>query len=154
MIAPHAREPEQIAVGIDGSLASRAAVRWAIDHALDRDTVTLVHVWQASPTLVDAGIVDPEDDTAPRSFAGHELARAKALPHSAGVTLKSEVLHGDPRDCLCELNTDLLAVGARGQGGVAGLLLGSVSCFLARHAHSPLVIVPSPSRKLDEPPNR
>ena len=43
--------PETIAVGIDGSLASRAAVRWAIDHARPGDTVNLVHAWKPSPTL-------------------------------------------------------------------------------------------------------
>ena len=144
------RGPERIAVGIDGSVMSRAALRWAVDHARDGDTVTLVHVWQASPTLVGAGIVDPDDDTAARSFAGHELARARSLPHRAGVALDCAVLRGDARECLCNLDTDLLVIGARGQGGVTGLLLGSVCSYLARHAHRPLVIVPSPGHTPDE----
>lgn len=37
------RDPERIAVGIDGSIASHHAVCWAIDHARAGDTITLLH---------------------------------------------------------------------------------------------------------------
>ncbi len=78
------REPERIVVGIDGSPTSRAAVRWAIGHARPGDSVTLVHAWRASPAMVDAGLVDPEDAAA-RSLARHELTRAEALPRGRAM---------------------------------------------------------------------
>jgi nucleotide-binding universal stress UspA family protein len=37
-------------------------------------------------------------------------------------------------------------VGSRGHGGVAGLMLGSVSQHVAHHARCPVVIVPGPER--------
>ena len=134
---------ERIVVGVDGSLASRAAVRWAVDHARPGDKVILVHVWEASPSMVDAGLVDSDDDTA-RSFVHHELARAQALPHDEAITIACEAVHGDARECLRHHHGDLLVVGARGHGGLTGLLLGSVSAHLAHHCPVPLVIVPSP----------
>ena len=134
---------ERISVGIDGSLASRGALCWAIDHAHDGDTITIINVWEPSPAMVDAGLCEPDDDTAAAGLTHRELVRAELLLKNSGVTLRSEIIRGDPRHCLCQLDTDLLVVGASGQGGVAGRLLGSISYYLARHAPFPIVIVPS-----------
>ncbi len=136
------RSPEQIAVGIDGSLDSHAAVRWAIDHARPGDTITLAHVWRPSPSMVDAGLTDPSDETAARRFANHELVRAAALPREDGVTLRCEIVLGDAQHCLAKHRSDLLVVGARGHNALTSILLGSVSAHLARHCPIPLVIVP------------
>jgi hypothetical protein len=87
-----ARRPERITVGIDGSLCSHAAVRWAIDHAQAGDTVTLVHAWRASSSMSSAGLVDPTDDSAASNFANHGLARAQAS-HDAVTICCSR--HGD-----------------------------------------------------------
>lgn len=145
MTCTHHHSPERICVGVDGSVASHAAVRWAIDHARSGDTVTLVHAWQTSPAAFEtAGMVDPDDDSVARAFLRHELARMEALPRDPGVELVGEVVHGDPSDCLCAAAADLLVVGAGGHGRIIGALLGSVSASLAHHAHVPLVIVPTP----------
>ena len=42
------RRPERVVFGIDGSVASHAAVRWAITHARSGDTVTLAPAWSSS----------------------------------------------------------------------------------------------------------
>ena len=138
------RQPERIVVGIDGSPSSRAAVRWAIAHARPDDTIVLVHAWEPSPAMVDAGLVDRRDDSAARGLAHHELARAQALPRDDHITLSCDVVHGDARDCLSHEQAALLIVGARGRGGLASVLLGSVSAHLAHHCSVPLVIVPGP----------
>lgn len=144
MTSTQYHSPERICVGIDGSIASHAAVRWAIDHARSGDTVTLVHAWQPSPARSGTAMVDPDDDSGARAFLRHELARMAALPRDPGVELVGEVAHGDPSDCLCAAAADLLVVGAGGHGRMVGALLGSVSASLAHHAHVPLVIVPTP----------
>lgn len=141
-IADH--DPERIVVGIDGSSPSRAAVRWALAHGRPGDTIVLVHAWEPSPAMVDAGLVDRSDDSAARGFAHHELARAQALPRDDDVSLSCDVVHGDARGCLSHEQAGLLVVGARGRGGLASVLLGSVSAHLAHHCSVPLVIVPGP----------
>ena len=137
---------ERIAVGIDGSIASHAAVRWAIDHARSGDTVILCHAWQPSPVTVETGLVHPDDDSGANTFVRHELSRINALPRDADVTVEGEVLHGDARDCLCGFDADLLVVGTGGHGTLLGALLGSVSAHLAHHARVPIVIVPQHCR--------
>lgn len=137
------RPLEQIAVGVDGSLNARAALRWAVNHARAGDTITVVHVWEPSPAMVEDGVVLPDDDGAAQSLVHHELAHVCSLADSVGVALRAQVLHGKAKEWLCHLDNDLMVVGACGHGGVAGRLLGSVSYYLARHARTALVIVPS-----------
>jgi nucleotide-binding universal stress UspA family protein len=134
---------EVIAVGVDGSLASRAAVRWALGHARPGDTVELVHAWK--PAASDP-VNDPADDDAlARRFGAHELAHARALRRDPAVELRVTVIEGDARECLSGLGARLLVVGASARHGVGGHRLGSVSGYLARHVSRPLVIVPCPT---------
>jgi nucleotide-binding universal stress UspA family protein len=140
-MAAHTR-PEHIAVGIDGSPNSRAAVRWTLDHAGRGDTITLVHAWQTSPAAIDAGLAAPDDDTAAHALLAREQARARLLPGADDVTVTTHSVPGDPRERLHLLECDLLVIGARGCGRIEGLLVGSVATHLGRHPPCPLVIVP------------
>ena len=133
---------ERIAVGIDGSLESRAAVRWAVDHARSGDTITLLYAWR--PSQARGAVHSDDEEAAAKEFARHELAHASSLRRNQDVEVDCQAVQGDPRKRLCDYKTDLLIVGARGQNGIAGVLLGSVTSHLARHAQVPIVIVPCP----------
>ena len=73
------------------------------------------------------------------------LAAVDARPGS-GVELRPQVVEGAPAPSLIELaeGADLLALGTRGRGGFAGLVLGSVSQQCLHHARCPIVVVPNP----------
>lgn len=144
MAKANRRQPEHVIVGVDGSANARAAVRWAVEHAVDGDTVTLAYVWQHPPRAADPQLTALADDAAPRAVLQRERAKAAQLPGAAGVKLDSNLEHGDPGICLERAGGDLLVVGARGHSGIAGLLLGSVSMHLAKRARCPVVIVPHP----------
>jgi nucleotide-binding universal stress UspA family protein len=143
----HENREQHVAVGVDGSAESRAALRWAVEHARAGDSITLVHVWSASPAMVDAGLCDEDDDAAARGLAHRELVRARELLEEPGVTVQSAVLHGDPWRELCGVDTDLLVVGSRGRGGLAKRLLGTVSEHVVRHAQVPVVVVPTARKR-------
>jgi nucleotide-binding universal stress UspA family protein len=65
--------------------------------------------------------------------------------HIGGVEdLEGQVRYGRPGDELAAFSeeVDLIVVGSRGMGGIGGLLSGSTSRYLARHAHCPLLVFP------------
>lgn len=79
-------------------------------------------------------------ESAERLPAGALAGFAERYPD---VVVRYEVLSGEPRETLIEAsgNAQLMVVGARGLGGLAGLLLGSVSQAVLHHAHCPVIVV-------------
>lgn len=138
-----------IVVGIDGSDRARAALRWAVDEAkLHHDRVVAVFAWE--PPLVAAVDIPPTPDSAylPELVAeaqqGAEamLERAVAEVRGEGVEVEPTAIEGPAASVLLDAaeHADLLVVGSRGKGGLAGLLLGSISQQMAQHAPCPVVI--------------
>ncbi len=78
------------------------------------------------------------------------LAEAQALAGEAGVDSESEILEGHPAERVIELararNAELIVVGSRGRGGIAGALLGSVSTDIVHKADRPVLVVKQRSR--------
>jgi nucleotide-binding universal stress UspA family protein len=137
----------KIVVGVDGSEASRAAVRWAAAEAAVRGVdLVAVEAWEFSPLIFAADVPVALDEL-----------RATVTEHLHGVVADevtdpsvrvSEVVgEKAPVPALLEMcdPDDVLVVGSRGRGGFAGLLLGSVSQQLAQHGVCPVVIVRPPS---------
>ncbi|MCX6529882.1 MAG: universal stress protein [Actinobacteria bacterium] len=141
------KHPKQrIAVGIDGSENSHAAVKWAIEHARQSDTVILVHVWHPYVYGTELATAFTIDDTAATELLEAEFVRFVPLAKEHEVMLKRELIEGDARDTLNIPNIDLLVIGARGHSGIAGILLGSVADYVTRHATVPVVVIPPDNR--------
>jgi len=135
---------ERIVVGIDGSGPSRAALAWAAAQAaLTAAPLTVVTSWSYPtssgflvtwPDGVDFGAdARTEQDESVRDVLGSEPA----------IAVSTAVIEGNPSLVLVEESktASLIVVGSRGHGAFTGMLLGSVSEFLATHAHCPVVIV-------------
>ena len=136
----------KIVTGIDGSEHARRALRWAIDEARLRDAVlVVVHAWHP-PYMGATALTSAALDT--RLIAeGAERLVGAAVGEAvdAGIeTAQRRVVQGSAAHAILTESEDatMIVVGARGLGGFAGLLLGSVSQQVAQHARCPVLVVP------------
>ena len=136
--------PGRVVVGVDGSNASVAALRWAakVGGALGLE-VDAVATWEYPAN--EGGYAGGFGGWNPEEDAAAILARAVDTAFDgAGLTgLSSHVRRGHPAPVLIEAShhAELLVVGSRGHGGFTGLLLGSVSAQCVAHAGCPVVVV-------------
>ncbi|CAM3764861.1 universal stress protein [Isoptericola cucumis] len=137
-----------ILVGVDGSAESDHALDWAAAYA--KRTAAALHV-VSSYTLPGFFLpLDEEgrrivpDDVRVRTHVERTVAQAAERAARAGVEATTEVATGDPTGVLVERSGDhaLAVVGARGHGGFAERLLGTVSATLPAYARCPTVVVP------------
>ena len=145
-----------VVVGVDGSASAYRAVEWAAAEAVRRG-VALRLVGAFSWTTSDhpvrqAGRVAQYRDQLLEG-ARHRLARAVRIAEDArpGVEMTSQVEIGAPIEVLGSeaRRAQLLVLGDRGLGGVAGLVLGSVAVALAARGACPVVIVRGEPRSTD-----
>jgi nucleotide-binding universal stress UspA family protein len=151
-IARTLRRRRRVVVGVNGSAGSHRALQWALRYA-DQTTAVLeaVCVWQMPP-VTDFGIGwTPEVFTGQDAEAAAGAVLAAAVAEVAGdeplVPIRCRVLRGRPTDVLLSAATfaDLLVVGSRGHGTLAGILLDSVSQHCVQRAPCPVIVVPDAS---------
>lgn len=132
-----------VVVGYDGSEPARRALGWAVREAGLRNAPLVCAVVVAPATTYDlpdtpsAAAVQAADETLDEAAA---LARADA-PDLRLIPLR---VVDAPARGLVELSegAQLIVLGSRGRGGVAGMMLGSVSLRVAQRAACPTVVVP------------
>jgi nucleotide-binding universal stress UspA family protein len=139
------QEPiNRIAVGVDGSSNSRAALSWAIDHVEPDGTVIVVGCYDPTSYVME-GYIPALEVLEKQVQSSLEESVAEVVGNSeVGPTIEMEVRANGPRTALREVgeSADLLVIGARGHRGVAYLMLGSVATSLLYHPTSATVVVP------------
>lgn len=138
----------EIIVGVDGSDGSRSALHWAARTAAAQGAgLRAIAAWQYPASAVTpagpARLPGPEemdqrtcDDL--RAVVREELgAGADQVEVEAGRGPAAPVLLG----VAARTGADMLVLGARGLGGFAGLLLGSVSQECVEHSPCPVVVL-------------
>lgn len=135
-----------VTAGVDGSPSSIRAAELAAEEArLRRRALRLVHAfsWPPVPIGEQLGGAEPVGTTlhgvAEKALA-ESVARARAVAPDIEVT--GDLVDDEPLPALTEAaaSASLVAVGCRGLGRFAGLLVGSVALHLATHAPCPVLI--------------
>jgi nucleotide-binding universal stress UspA family protein len=135
-------EQKRIVVGVDGSDSSRAALRWAMQHAkVSGARVEAVIAWR-HPTTYDwepTGVAGDFAGSAQQTLS-EELAALEAL--EPDVAVLPLVVEGHPVEVLLDAakGANLLVLGCRGRGGIASAVLGSVSLHCVLRAHCPVLV--------------
>lgn len=137
----------RILIATDGSPEAREAVQFGIELASEQEAeVALLQVippvdW----TQLDRGALIrpiPEELRRRRATALNEAAQLAA---EQGVGVTFEVFPGNPVDEIVayadSIDADLIVVGSRGRGAVAGALLGSVSQGVLCESRRPVLVV-------------
>jgi nucleotide-binding universal stress UspA family protein len=133
------RRTGPIVVGTDGSPDSEDAVLFAFEEASRTgQPLRVVYCWQ--PQAEHAGSIDTTDGLLKNWLAESLAPYRDKYP---AVKVRASVAEGRASSRLIKMSktASLVVVGSRGRGGVAGLLMGSVSQSLLHHADSPVAIV-------------
>lgn len=135
-----------VAVGVDRSESSSAALRFAFEEAQRAGAELLVtEVWHEGDLL--AGPLSPDERDRVQRDVEQSLAEQVSALHEQFPDVRTRQLaqRGHPVAALTDVGRDaqLLVVGHRGRGGFDGVFLGSVADGVLHHAHCPVAVVRS-----------
>ncbi|HET9517364.1 MAG TPA: universal stress protein [Actinoplanes sp.] len=149
-----------IIVGYDGSPEAEQAARWAFSEAeRTRAAVELVYAWAwpaylpATPMVPGSSIwPDTSVEAAIDTMMADAVAVARRSHPSCPIT--GVIEHGPPAVVLRDRAKDaqLLVVGGRSHGAIAGLLLGSVASAIAAHAPCSVIVCRGGEQAFDNRP--
>lgn len=139
----------RILIATDGSAAAREAVAFGVELAAEREAeLTFVHVVPALDILRATGF--GVGGAFPREPSEREralLAEAAEVAARQGLGATTVLLTGHTVDEIVAYadshDVDLIVLGSRGRGALAGALLGSVSRDVLGESKRPVLIVRS-----------
>jgi nucleotide-binding universal stress UspA family protein len=135
-----------ILVAVDGSEHALQAARTAsqLARAMHSTTLRIVVVYDPIPSWL--GEPNFQSAISARLDESHDLLRkATEAIGDVPADIQSEILEGNPAEAIIEVAkthpTELIVMGSRGLGQLAGLVLGSTSQKVVSHAPCPVLIV-------------
>ncbi len=137
---------EKILVAVDGSEHALRAVQKAAElaRAMQSKELHIVVVYDPIPIYLG----EPNMQIAINTRKGEAEAILETAVKEVGdvpCALYNDLLEGSPAEAIIEAanarQTDLIVMGSRGLGRLAGLLLGSTSQKVVAHAPCPVLIV-------------
>ena len=137
----------RIAVGVDGSESSAAALKWAIRLAKGMGAqVIAVYAADIPVYLLEPDDIPIQFDPEWRAAMKSEFEDKWCKPLKvAGIRYRTVMEDGRAATVIAAVaerdNADVIVVGRRGRGGVAELLLGSASHELVLHSRRPVMVV-------------
>ncbi|NBM18840.1 universal stress protein [Streptomyces sp. GC420] len=141
--------PRTVTVGLDGSPESHCAADWAAREAEARGLpLRLVHAWEVQHYTYApmAGIYAvPAGEDPQRHWAERVLreTQARLKEGHPGLRITGDSVPDHPVLALTEAarEAEMLVLGSRGLGSVAGFLVGSVAAAVVARAERPVVLV-------------
>lgn len=135
-----------VVVGVDGSEESLRAVEWAAMEAKRHSSSLRIVSAPAMPLRMHGYHASPRAVTsALRAISARALrvAVTRAEEVAPDLLIDTDLLSGSPALAVADSGSGalMLVVGARGAGGFAAMLLGSVSRYAATRAPCPVIVV-------------
>ncbi|MFD5625223.1 universal stress protein [Streptomyces sp. NPDC127072] len=140
-----------VTTGIDGSPESLAAAHWAAREAARRGAaLRLVHAWEWHPRPGPSVPADMSERALAEDLSAR-MADSMRATHP-GLRVIDQAVADSPVAALLRAaeQAELLVLGCRGLGGVAGFLMGSVSQRVVARAPRPVVLVRVGGSAVDE----
>ena len=141
-----------IVIATDGSPQAREAVEYGLELAASENAkAVLLQVMPPTDwTRLDRGASLKPLAEEMRLRDAPALVEAAGLAAERGVPFTTEVVAGRPADEIVtfadSIGADLIVIGSRGRGSMAGVLLGSVSRDVLRESRTPVVVIPGTSQ--------
>jgi nucleotide-binding universal stress UspA family protein len=137
---------EEILLAVDGSEHALNAARMASDlaNAVNSRLLLIVVAFERIPSYLG----EPNMQIAINNRLKETekiLRKAREAVGNVSAEIRTEPIEGDAAEAIIEVakthNSDVIVMGSRGLGGLAGMLLGSTSQKVVSHAPCPVLIV-------------
>jgi nucleotide-binding universal stress UspA family protein len=136
---------ETILLATDGSTASEGASEEAIDLAVQVEARLLIVSVLGAASRPSEAATDPGGPADSRDTLTTKAQVLVQRAKASGANATFLVWEGEPGEAIVAAaeseKADLIVVGSHGRSGVSRFLIGSVSDYVVRHAHCPVMVV-------------